>query len=170
MLRYAADSQYQKVTLEEEMEYTRNYLYLMQCKYEDFLTFDISLPEEAEQIIIPRLTIQPFVENAILHGFSNCMPPWSLQITCDVSGEAWELKIVDNGSGIKEEKLIMIRHQIEAILDDPTTPVQSGFGGLGIVNTVARLKLTYPDSLQFDIRNNPDRGVSIYVKAKIYRS
>ncbi|CAM3375170.1 sensor histidine kinase [Marinicrinis lubricantis] len=169
MLRYMADSPFNKVTLEEEIKYAQNYLYLMQSKYEDFISYDIAVTDEAKRIVLPRLTLQPFIENSIQHAFNQCTPPWRIHIACMVSNGAWRLTISDNGSGITADDLSRMRKNIAAILEDPAAhhTASTGIGGMGILNTVTRLKLTYPDSLQFDIDNHPDSGLTVQIQADV---
>ena len=70
-LRYVVSSPYQHVSLSEELAYTRNYLSLVQQKYEDDLEWDIESDDLTGLIQLPRLVIQPFVENCIEHAFKN---------------------------------------------------------------------------------------------------
>ena len=68
-LRYIVSSPYQHVTLRDEIEHTKHYLALIRQKYEDDLEWEIDMDPAAESILLPRLIIQPFVENCIEHAF-----------------------------------------------------------------------------------------------------
>jgi two-component system, sensor histidine kinase YesM len=167
MLRYIADSPFKKVTLEKEAEYTRNYLYLIQKKYEDFIDFSFMVEENAKPILLPRITIQPFVENAVRHAFNEDNPPWTIEVSCKGSPQKWELLIEDNGSGMDPDTLETLQEQIRQVLDNPIIPKEEipGIGGLGILNTVTRLKIIYPNSLEFKMSNKSTGGLLISISA-----
>lgn len=166
MLRYVVDSPFSIVTLEDEATYTRNYLSLQKRNYEDFLNYEFCVQDEAKAIHLPRLVIQPFVENSIQHGFSNQLPPWNIAINCTVNQGIWTISIEDNGSGITEDKISELNEKIANIaadilhLNDNTERDQ---WGIGIVNTVMRLKLMYKDQLAFEMQSNALGGVSITI-------
>jgi len=159
-LRYIVSSPYQHVTMAEELEHARHYLSLVQQKYEDDLEWEISAEPEVERIKLPRLVIQPFVENCIEHAFVRTDPPWRIRIEVKMYNGIWAVEIRDNGDGFDEKK---IREILDNVRDpDPDTgerPAGStGLGNMGIVNTVNRLKLMYRNRLFFNVYNNADTG------------
>jgi two-component system sensor histidine kinase YesM len=170
MMRYTAASSFQQVTLEEEMQYTLNYLSLIEKKYEDFIFVEIEVEEEAKEIMLPRITIQPFIENTIQHAFNHCDLPWKIFIACRVSGAEWEIEIRDNGSGLDAESQKKMNQEIEEILKDPRSAKDNNFevGGMGILNTVTRLHMMYPTTFTIQIENGEKCGVTIRLKASIY--
>lgn len=82
LLRYVTTSSPKVVTLKSEIENIDNYLELMRlCKGEQLeYTIDIENHFDLEQIYVPRMSLQPLVENAFKHGFSQIFPPWKLHI------------------------------------------------------------------------------------------
>jgi len=170
MLRYMAESPFQKVTVAEEMTYAIDYLSLIQHKYEDFIELNIDVDEAAQTVLLPRLTIQPFIENAIQHAFNECDPPWKITISCQVKGLEWEILIQDNGSGMTPERKKILDEQIELILSSDSFASQetSGIGGMGILNTLMRLKLLYPNTLCFSIENDSSNGLIVRIQASIH--
>ncbi|MFD1176637.1 sensor histidine kinase [Paenibacillus puldeungensis] len=155
-LRYIVSSPYAHVTLAEELEHTRHYLSLVQQKYEDDLEWEIDADELSHQIQLPRLVIQPFVENCIEHAFTNTDPPWRIQITVKQYNGLWALEIKDNGDGFPEEKIREILGNIQASGAGTNEFQKNGtsLGNMGIVNSVNRLKLMYTNRLFFNIFNN----------------
>jgi hypothetical protein len=100
------------VTLEEEFELCELYLRLQKKRFEDRLTFDISIPPEATRIIIPPLLMQPVIENAIKHAvspyatpahisLSACLRDSRLLIECRDSGPSFDADAVDEGEGMR---------------------------------------------------------------------
>ncbi len=170
-LRYIVSSPYEHVTLVEELEHTRHYLSLVQHNYEDDLEWDIIADESAKLIELPRLVIQPFVENCIEHAFENTDPPWRIQIRVKLYNGVWAIEISDNGEGISPDKIKEIMENINDS-DERTHELHlhaSGFGNMGVVNTVNRLKLMYKNRLFFNIYNNTDewRGTTVQIIASL---
>lgn len=167
MLRYMTASPYRNVTLADEMAYTMDYLTLIQYKFEDFIELQIDVAEAAKDVILPRLTIQPIVENAIKHAFNHTDPPWKIAIRCHVIEDGWEIVISDNGSGIPPAKLSMLQTQIAELLASDTMAFDQsdGIGGLGIINTVMRLKMLYPDTLRIVLHSADQGGTQITFRA-----
>lgn len=171
MLRYVT-AHSQLVKLEDEIEYTENYLYLLKKKYEDFLNFEIEIKGKAQNLQLPRLVIQPFVENSIKHAFNYFEPPWMISVKCIVDEEEnnWKITIADNGCGFAPDILDKINSQINDIdsyfkrsYDNETN---SNNGGLGIINTFLRLKMFYGDNLVFNIQSNKN-GTIINIEGSI---
>lgn len=155
-LRYIVSSPYAHVTLAEELQHTRHYLSLVQQKYEEDLEWDICADELANDIRLPRLVIQPFVENCIEHAFANTTPPWRIQITVKQYNGLWALEIKDNGEGFPPDKIQEILANIQASGSgmNQTADRATALGNMGIINSVNRLKLMYNNRLFINIFNN----------------
>ncbi|MEO2259124.1 histidine kinase [Paenibacillus amylolyticus] len=155
-LRYIVSSPYAHVTLAEELQHTRHYLSLVQQKYEEDLEWDIHADELAKEIRLPRLVIQPFVENCIEHAFANTAPPWRIQITVKQYNGLWALEIKDNGEGFPPDKIQEILANIQASGSGMNQTADRGtaLGNMGIINSVNRLKLMYNNRLFINIFNN----------------
>ncbi|WP_258166520.1 sensor histidine kinase [Paenibacillus sp. PCH8] len=155
-LRYIVSSPYAHVTLAEELEHTRHYLSLVQQKYEEDLEWDIRADELASEIRLPRLVIQPFVENCIEHAFANTAPPWRIQITVKQYNDLWALEIKDNGEGFPPDKIREILNRIQTSGSglDQQANRPTALGNMGIMNSVNRLKLMYNNRLFINIFNN----------------
>jgi two-component system sensor histidine kinase YesM len=157
--------------LTEELEHIRNYLSLVQQNYENDLEWEIIADDAAASLIqLPRLVIQPFVENCIEHAFTNTDPPWRIKILVKLYNGIWAIEISDNGEGIEVDKINEIMNNIsnsearEHELHMPTS-----FGNMGIVNTVNRLKLMYKNRLFFNLYNNAgeDKGSTVQIIASL---
>ncbi|MFS0869072.1 sensor histidine kinase [Paenibacillus xylanilyticus] len=167
-LRYIVSSPYAHVTLADELEHTRHYLSLVQQKYEEDLEWDISADALASEIRLPRLVIQPFVENCIEHAFSNTAPPWRIRITVKQYNGLWALEIKDNGEGFSPDKIreILANVQESGAGMNPLPHHPTSLGNMGILNSVNRLKLMYSNRLFFNIYNNhadEERGATIQI-------
>ncbi|QOS79064.1 histidine kinase [Paenibacillus sp. JNUCC31] len=167
-LRYIVSSPYAHVTMTDELEHTRHYLSLVQQKYEDDLEWNIHADALTSEIRLPRLVIQPFVENCIEHAFFNTTPPWRIQITVKQYNGLWALEIKDNGEGFPPDKIKEILSNIQSSESGMNQPAnrQTALGNMGIVNSVNRLKLMYSNRLFFNIYNNhldDEKGATIQI-------
>ncbi|MGC5772260.1 cache domain-containing sensor histidine kinase [Paenibacillus pabuli] len=167
-LRYIVSSPYAHVTMTDELEHTRHYLSLVQQKYEDDLEWSIHADAQMSEIRLPRLVIQPFVENCIEHAFFNTTPPWRIQITIKQYNGLWALEIKDNGEGFPSDKIKEILSNIQNSDSGMNQPPdrQTALGNMGIVNSVNRLKLMYSNRLFFNIYNNhsdEEKGATIQI-------
>ncbi|MEC0125273.1 cache domain-containing sensor histidine kinase [Paenibacillus pabuli] len=167
-LRYIVSSPYAHVTMTDELEHTRHYLSLVQQKYEDDLEWSIHADALTSEIRLPRLVIQPFVENCIEHAFFNTTPPWRIQITVKQYNGLWALEIKDNGEGFPSDKIKEILSNIQNSGSGMNQPPdrQTALGNMGIVNSVNRLKLMYSNRLFFNIYNNhsdEEKGATIQI-------
>lgn len=138
-------------TLEKELEHVRLYLELQASCYENLFEYSIlvkdpSLPE----LTVPRIILQPLVENSILHGFSSMESGGriSIELDSDPSSESWSIRVEDNGCGMEEDV-------VRAMLRD-----QQG-KGYAIGNLIQRLQLYYGGRARFHVESHPDRGTVI---------
>jgi Predicted signal transduction protein with a C-terminal ATPase domain len=169
-LRYIVSSPYQHVSLAEELEHTRNYLSLVQHNYESDLEWEIIADDAAHLIQLPRLVIQPFVENCIEHAFDNTDPPWRIQIRVQLYNGIWAIEISDNGEGIAPDKMNEIMDNISSSeAREHHLHMPSSFGNMGVVNTVNRLKLMYKNRVFFNLYNNTGehKGATVQIIASL---
>lgn len=170
-LRYIVTSPYQHVTLAEELEHIRNYLSLVQQNYENDLEWEIIADDAVANLIqLPRLVIQPFVENCIEHAFTNTDPPWRIKILVKLYNGIWAIEISDNGEGIEAGKINEIMNNISnSEAREHELHMPSSFGNMGIVNTVNRLKLMYKNRLFFNLYNNAgeEKGSTVQIIASL---
>ncbi|MBP1992193.1 sensor histidine kinase [Paenibacillus eucommiae] len=169
-LRYTVIQTNPITTLEQEMSFARDYLELMQTRYRHRLQFELVLPEEMKRISIPKLTLQPLVENSINHGFQHMDRGLVITIRGIVEGDRWYITILDNGSGIDPEQLKSLHEKME-MYERPIhvfpKKEQLTLGGMGIISTYARLKLYFKNRIAFRIGNNADYGTCISISGWI---
>lgn len=169
MMRYIVSPASSMVTLKDELMHTSNYLNLMKSHYQDYrdafqslLNYEIALPEEMNSILLPKMTLQPIVENCINHGFENTLPPWDIKITgCIKADDEWYITVEDNGSGFDPDSLERINSQISEYytnLKEGNFKQNLHIGGMGILNTFGRLAINFKDSTIFRIKNTSTSG------------
>ncbi len=138
IMRYITDGQTTVTTLGEEIEHVKKYLYCIKIRYQSSLNYTLDIAPEILEIPIPKLLIQPLVENAIKYG-TDCTPPWSLSITGKKYHDKWQIDITDSGNGFSEEALLRVSRNIAAASENSGMP-KLHINGLGIVNVYLRWK------------------------------
>lgn len=166
LLRYTTASD-ECVRVEDELEYTRHYLHLLKYRYEEYFSFDMEVDRELWSMVLPRITVQPLVENAMKHAFAAVPPPWHISITGHAANGRWEIAVCDNGTGMEEELLEALRGQIQAAVVPhhrrTVREAPDGEQGLGIVNTYARLLLLHGNQAYMKLDNMPGRGFRVAI-------
>ena len=92
------------VPLKTDIEYVKDYLMLQKMRYNRRLTYSIEIPEEIMECKVPKLVIQPIVENALKHGMKN-VETINVKITASIEQENLKISVQDNGAGIEPEIL-----------------------------------------------------------------
>lgn len=162
MLRYSAASFERDVSLEEEMEYTTTYLKLLQKRYDTMLDMEVILPESLKEKRIPRLILQPLVENSIKYGLESA-PPWFISVEAEEKKEGWSITVSDTGNGFTKETLNEIQEKIQKTEQSEQMP-ELEIGGMGILNIYIRLKLYYKERLRFLLGNQEEGGAFVEIE------
>ncbi|MCK0470187.1 sensor histidine kinase [Halalkalibacter sp. APA_J-10(15)] len=165
MLRYIATESKQGVPLRDELNYTKHYLECMDIRYEDQLIYTFDIPDEMNTIIVPKLSIQPLVENSIKHGL-HVPPPWHITITGQQTDTSWSITITDNGPGFDPD----IISQLQAFLTENKLRAlpQLSINGMGLKNVITRLKLMYEQELNVNIQNKKNGGAMITISTSTH--
>lgn len=129
ILRTSISSE-QFVRLKEELDFVKSYVEIQKIRYSDRFRYEISMPQSLEACIVPKLVVQPIVENAIIHGLENC-EDGLIQVTVYEKEEALYIEVKDNGCGIPEE--------IMECLNSKDREALTGHIGFYNVDTIIRL-------------------------------
>ena len=141
------------VTLREEMEHVKAYMTIQQERFNGKITVLYNISAEAERIPIPKMILQPLVENAIIHGLEPAGGGGILFVGASVQGEKLTISVRDSGIGITPEKLA----ELEKLLQSPPPDRNS----IGLSNVSERLRLQYGGAGVFRIESSPDDGTCI---------
>ena len=151
MLRYATRFTTEHSTFEQELNYTRSYMELMKIRYEQRFSFMVEADSRVLGCRVPRLMLQTIVENCFSHAFPDAQPPHTIAISAIVEDGYWVCEVVDNGTGLDEQKLQEIAGRSETLYQDVLSGIsQLELGGLGILNSLTRLRLIYHDQIRFE--------------------
>jgi two-component system sensor histidine kinase YesM len=161
LLRYISSGKSSVVTIEDELEYARRYLACMKVRFRDKLSFDIQVPEELRRISVPKLIIQPIIENTMKYGTSGA-PPWRVTIEGEGRDGHWRVRVRDNGPGFEAARLTRLCEEIErrmSLRPDPSLEIS----GMGLLNIASRLRLFYGDEAVYRLGNNETGGASVVI-------
>ncbi|AZK47290.1 response regulator [Paenibacillus lentus] len=142
----------QAASLEHELSLVQSYLYIQKERFGDRLQV-IWEVDNSIQIEIPPLTIQPLVENAVIHGVLDRLAGGEVRICIKQSEHEVEVRISDNGKGMEDERL---QHILERQVDNRT--------GIGLHNTDRRLKQLYGSGFKIDSKPGEGTTVSFSIK------
>ncbi len=154
MMRYITDTCQTNVCIRSELDYVQKYLYCMKVRYQSSLSYSIDVDDILLDLAVPKLIIQPLVENAIKYG-TTCAPPWNLSITGRVYDTHWQVDVVDSGSGFTKEAIQTIAKRIKEVDANPGMP-EMQINGLGIINVYLRWRIFCQDTMIFNYGNTPE--------------
>lgn len=164
--RYITTNDETAVPLSEEILYTEKYIECMKMRYGEDLIYYSNIDPATENILIPKLIVQPIVENAFKHGLCSS-PPWYLNITSTIEDDKWLIYIEDNGGCLSDDKKEQLLSSFYN-LDKDKELKNLKIGGMGIKNVYLRLKLLYNEDAIFSIDNSKSNRTIFIIGGPIY--
>ncbi len=146
------------ITLAQELDYVATYLVLEKARFGDRLDISFDIDNEAQKCILPALTVQPLVENAVKHGFCEDRP-LGISIIARLNETDMYITVVDDGCGICEEELDQV--------------LKFGYGkgsGVGLSNVNERLRSLYGEDYRVTLESTEGDGTHVHLKIPISRS
>lgn len=162
MLRYTT-SKDTEVRLIDEINHTKNYLELMRISHLGDFDYDIDICAEAYDFILPKLLIQPIVENSFEHGFIEVTPPWNISIKVEMTLNGYRIIIKDNGCGFNEESLLEFNKFKNS--NHLNSYKELSIGGLGLKNLYSRLSILYNNN--FSLTITYDKGCKVIIERRL---
>lgn len=156
ILRYSFSRQYENVSIAQEMAWVEQYLYLQKFRLMDVFDYSIENPAEYEEWPCVKLSLQPFVENSILHGFEGMEQGGMIRITGAVTEGCYVVTIADNGCGMAPARAA----EIQQILDNTENAQTMSVRGVGIRNVCARLRMFYGENFRITMETKEGAGTT----------
>ena len=159
ILRYNMGNSKAYVTLQDELEIVRQYAFIQQCRFGDRLRFDFQCATDldASQIIIPCFTLQPIVENAVIHGVEPRISGGGVRVRAYSVHNGVIIKIIDNGNGMNTEK-------VKAILSMRNRENTGHTTAIGLKNVMNRLAIFCGRKNSFSIQSKIGVGTVVTLK------
>ncbi len=142
------------VTIEEELEFTEMYLKIEKFRFCGKMDYSISIDEGLTSFKIPKMSLQPLVENACKHGTQAIVGLGKISISITISDIGLKVCVEDNGTGMDSFRL-------EEVLKGITSETEINTH-IGIRNVYRRLKLYYGNKVSFNIESSPMQGTKVY--------
>jgi two-component system sensor histidine kinase YesM len=146
------------ISVKEELKITLDYLELQKLRYSDVFDYRIEVSELMESVMIPKLSLQPIVENAIEHGFKYLSETGMIRIYDEIKENTYEIIVADNGVGMSEE----YRNRLNQVLSDPSD--HQTIRSFGIKNVSHRMKLFFGQEYGVYIVSEAGQGTEIRIK------
>lgn len=142
------------VTMNQEQQHIRSYLEIQQVRYKDILDYDIQIDSAIGQCLIPKMTLQPLVENAIYHGIKPKRGKGLISVTGTLAEGRVTIRVSDTGAGMEPPELEKLRYQLE----------NDEAAGFGLVSSYKRLQLMYGAECAFTIDSRSGEGTAITIQ------
>ena len=142
------------ISLDAERTQVTSYLEIQHIRYSDILRYEINIPEELLDCMVPKLILQPLVENALYHGIKNRRGVGTITVTGAAEGSDLILRVSDNGAGMDEEQVRILQ---AGIYEDRHT-------GLGLVNVHKRIRLYCGEPYGLSFESQMGRGSTVSVR------
>jgi sensor histidine kinase YesM len=156
LLRYANAGE-DKISLMEEFHVLEQYASIMRKRYPDMFEFEAVNDDSFADVFIPRMLLQPIVENAILHGLAN--KQGSVSVTAEIRGNDVVIKIYDNGKGMSPSELAEVRDR----LANPDKYRDTDLSHVALINVQRRIKLVCGEKYGVETESGETFGTCVTV-------
>ncbi|MBC8059614.1 MAG: histidine kinase [Clostridiaceae bacterium] len=157
MFFYSIKINEELVPLQQEILYLKDYLLIQQSRFTDRIDVELNIDESLNLYVLPKLIIQPIVENAFRHGLEKKTGLWKLSISALRIDNNLNIIVTDNGVGIDENKLQQINSQLVNNLNSVFELGES----MGVKNVDARLKLYFGSEYGIKISSEQQKGTTV---------
>lgn len=149
ILQYSARTEIKIVKFSDDLNWVMNYIKIMKIRYNNKFSVIYDIDKELLDVKVPKLMIQPFIENIFVHAFKDLKSDGLIRISAHTAGDTCVFEIIDNGCG-------MDQNTVQQILSGKTSR-------LGLVNVISRLKIIYGPERRIRIKSQPGIGTSVII-------
>jgi two-component system sensor histidine kinase YesM len=153
LLRNAIDMKQPMITLGEELDIVRSYVTIQQYRYEERLVFELDVPETFLSRTIPKLTLQPLLENAIHYALEPTIEPCRISLRAYETEEGFFIAVEDTGPGMRPDTLERLKNG----------ELKARGKGIGLLNIDERIRLAYGDRYGLRIEGGTGKGARVVV-------
>ena len=147
------------VTIEEEEEFINAYLQLQSYRFGDRISFNIDISDECKNMLIPKLTLVTFVENACIHGIESKSTQGWIFVRVYKEDEKVYIEVEDTGDGMDEKEVELLQQNMNTVTIDTIKKAKH----VGILNACLRIKMMFKDKAEFTIESEKGIGMSVII-------
>ena len=163
IMRYGMNMKEAMVPLIKEINYTKAYLLLQQERFGEHLKYSIDVDEEVNNVQVPKMILQPIIENYFKHGFDIRDGVGEIKMECKREGLYLLIYVRDNGVGVSENRLEEIYQHFE----EGKSRRDGEETNIGLKNVYVRLKLYYDERATLQFRNQEEGGFLVAIRLPI---
>lgn len=169
--RYTISNMENMVTLEEELDNINTYFLIQKYRFEERIGLTIEFEEEEQELLnhclLPKLTLQPVVENSIIHGIERKMGFSTIRIIIRCTEKRLILQISDDGIGMEPEALEQLNHKLNQSLFES---LHNKKGGIALVNVNNRIHLIFGEEYGMMVYSRPGVGTDVMIELPLVTS
>lgn len=155
IFRYSIDNTIRTTTLVEDIKYIQDYLMIQKFRFGNKFDYSINMNDECKSHVIPKLIIQPIVENSIKYGFKS-KDYLIINVDVNIEEDGFMIYVTDNGDGISPERLL----EINEILNKKN----NSSSHIGLYNVKKRISLLYGEEYGLKIESDDGKGTKVTIK------
>ena len=158
IFRYNLKNMDELVSLREELDFVEKYMNILKMRFGERIAYECEIDPSSLNIKIPRITLQPIIENAYIHGLQNLERKGTIRVETKIYENSLVISIQDNGKGMSKEQVDHF------IYDDNVENINKHLSGIGVSNVIKRLKLLFQEDEThkiIDIVSEIDKGTTV---------
>ncbi len=166
--RYTISNMDSLVMLEEELSNAENYFSIQNYRFGDRIRMAVIFEEGSEgsrNLLIPKLTLQPIIENAIIHGLEHQVGPGTVTVRIGTDGQRLTISVADDGVGMEEGVLEALTLRLAHPATEKGDTEKNRSGGIALINVDSRIRLLFGQ--QFGLRVSSIRGFGTRVEVSL---
>ncbi|GAA2923963.1 sensor histidine kinase [Enterococcus raffinosus] len=152
-------TQEKTTSLKKELSFCEKYVYLYQMRYPDRVAYRFTIEPELEQLVIPKFSLQPLIENYFVHGIDYTRNDNAISVKAFFEGEDIVIQVIDNGKGMESTSLQQLQANLRMPEDQQTSSI-------GMRNVYERLKNCFDGTFSMSIESQIDRGTTITIRVE----
>ncbi|WP_299090797.1 sensor histidine kinase [uncultured Metabacillus sp.] len=153
LLRNAISLKENIISVNEEIEMVKHYVTIQKFRFEERLDFHLSIQEDVKECAIPKLIVQPLVENAIQYGLEMMIEPCKIHVSAYQEGDLLFVVVEDNGPGMDEQQLENVQKG----------EITTKGNGIGLQNIDSRIKFVFGSSYGLQIESRVNEGTKVLI-------
>ncbi len=161
MIRYAYDKD-EYINVWDELSLLEKYVAIMNIRYNNKIELRFDVDDRLMDVVMPRMLLQPIVENAIMHGFKHMETGCVIDVRAEHRGDRMHITVTDNGTGMDASAVVSLQERINA-------PEYSseGIDNIALVNIKNRLLSQYGDGFSFEIHSGVGTGSRVIIELPV---